>query len=513
MTAVSRVLNSPSPSDLPHRLVLHPFALASAYVLSVFVEVQISPHAMFRSLVIALVAAGILTGLFWALTRNRHKAGVMAAVALFVVLTWHAPLLAATALILLVLVLVLVARIAKAGIPWSKATFALNVLGMVLLGAVAIKAIATGTPSQVAVDLVQGTPTLGTAASQRVEGPPDIYLILLDAYPREDTLQRVFGHDNQPFLTALETRGFDVLPGSRSNYAATKLTMASMLNMKLLHEIEELNPILEGQAEEMSTLRNITGGASALGFVRDQGYEVVANAPGYEETALRRADVFIDGGQLNEFEMILLRPTALAEIIKVAAPDFVASQQRGRVADGLRLIRDVARPAERPRFALIHLPTPHAPLLYGRHGEPRRVDLQRPHDYDADGQTPQEQVEQYREQLDYVNQEILSAVDEMLAQPGIEPVVVIWSDHGSLIDLDTDPDLRLSERVSNLFATRTPGQDDLFADNHTLVNTLPILFNAYLSSSFPMAADRSFVSQQPFLFDWVEIAPDLAEAR
>ena len=32
---------------------------------------------------------------------------------------------------------------------------------------------------------------------------PDIYLIQLDGYPREDTLRRLFDFDNSPFVSAL----------------------------------------------------------------------------------------------------------------------------------------------------------------------------------------------------------------------------------------------------------------------------------------------------------------------
>ena len=41
-------------------------------------------------------------------------------------------------------------------------------------------------------------------------GLPDIYVVLLDAYPRADTLDNDFGYDNSPFLDGLRAEGFDV---------------------------------------------------------------------------------------------------------------------------------------------------------------------------------------------------------------------------------------------------------------------------------------------------------------
>ena len=69
-------------------------------------------------------------------------------------------------------------------------------------------------------------------------GPPDIYVILLDGYPRADTLARLFDFDNGPFLAALEAKGFDVSAGSSSNYMYTELT----LDFALSHAVRPGHP-------------------------------------------------------------------------------------------------------------------------------------------------------------------------------------------------------------------------------------------------------------------------------
>ena len=57
-----------------------------------------------------------------------------------------------------------------------------------------------------------------------------MYVILLDGYPRADTLQETFGIDNTAFTADLEDRGFTVSDGARANYNKTWLTLASMFN-------------------------------------------------------------------------------------------------------------------------------------------------------------------------------------------------------------------------------------------------------------------------------------------
>ena len=82
--------------------------------------------------------------------------------------------------------------------------------------------------------------TVGTAAVQFWSGPhvlapsftasgsggPNVYILMLDGYPRADTLATTFGFDNGPFLAELESRDFDVAEGSRSNYRKTWVTLS-----------------------------------------------------------------------------------------------------------------------------------------------------------------------------------------------------------------------------------------------------------------------------------------------
>jgi len=60
---------------------------------------------------------------------------------------------------------------------------------------------------------------------------PDIYYIILDGYSRDDYLLEYFDYDNSPFLTWLTEQGFYVAQCSQSNYAQTRLSLASSLNM------------------------------------------------------------------------------------------------------------------------------------------------------------------------------------------------------------------------------------------------------------------------------------------
>ena len=62
----------------------------------------------------------------------------------------------------------------------------------------------------------------------------DIYFVILDGYGRSDVLGDLYGLDNSAFLQQLRRRAFYVAGKSRSNYAQTKLSLASTLNLDYL---------------------------------------------------------------------------------------------------------------------------------------------------------------------------------------------------------------------------------------------------------------------------------------
>lgn len=508
---VARFLKSSRAEAASHRYAVHPIVLGGAYVLYLFVEVGVTPHAMFRSLAIAVAATAILTVVATLAVRDRHKGAFVATWVLLIVVGWKTPLLVSGAAALMIVVGLLARRVTGTGLPWPRVTYVLNVLAGLFVLTLGLRILVTGGAGQIVADFRQGGSSgsgVSAAAAERPGQPPDIYLVLLDAYPRGDVLQRVFDYNNEPFLRALEARGFEVSRNSHSNYSLTELTMTSVLNMQLLHDMQQLRPIIERQLEPQPTLRNMINDSRASRLLRQHGYQLVATAAGYEEVALRHVDVFIDSGHINEFEVILMRETALGDLISAVAPHFLGDQYRGRIEAGFDTIRDlVGHQSNQPTFGLIHLPTPHAPIVYGRNGEPREVSVTRPYNYDSTGQTPEEQVSQFRDQLEYVNRMILDSVDDVLASAGSDAVVILWSDHGTRIDLDTETQFRLQERVSNLFAARTPGRSDLFTERHTLVNTLPVLFDAYLGTDIKRSPDRLFVSESTAVFDWIEVHP------
>lgn len=485
------------------RPVLYPAGILAAFVLSLLVWTGVSPYAAGRPLLIAVALGLSLPWLIGLVFGDRDRAGIVAF--LVVLLILPGPVRDAFILLAGVLGLLLAGvlglrlvdgrrRGRRPGrIRWRLITRAMSAITAIILVAIVIAAVQNGRITQIARDLVAEAPVgheAPVARAQTAEAP-SVYLVLLDGYPRADKLQDEFGFDNQSFLESLAQRDFVVAQRSRSNYVATDLTLASMLN----------GGIHSDPGGSTVDTHSLVNDGEILGELRDRGYEVIAFSSGFEGVALRRADRFIDSGQLNEFEWVLLDVSGLNPVLDWLQPTLLADQHRARVLATLDGAKALAREAALgPRFVLVHILGPHSPQAFGPAGEavePRgtKVQFDDSDEYELLG--PDEYSRRLEGQITYLNGRVLGLVDALIeADP--RAVVVVFSDHGSGIREyqdargTSDTDLR----TANLLAVRSPGQASLINDRSTLVNLLPRILRAYTGSG-PADVPETIYGQTP----------------
>ena len=478
--------------DLPW----YPILFAAAWVLNLWVETGVSVLAMARSLVIVVGGVGAILLVAALVSRRPYVAGAITITG-FGLLVSRNPM-QALAVILLAVAIPLAswywARIRHRAFSWQRLTHALNVFCALILGLVIAGGIGPGTLAAVPADLAQhGPATLARALPADVNHEdPNIVVLLLDGYPRADWYGRLFGGDNKAFLDGLEARGFSIADESTSNYMFTQLTLASMFHMRPVPEIPELQPVLDGSMHGHPRLRNTINDNPVFDFLRDRGYRIVTFGPGYEHVALRQGDAYVDGGQLNDFEYELLRATAIERVLLLLDPGFHAEQKRERVRDGLEAFVTVASDDGGPTFAFIHLPSPHLPVVFAADGGAAPL----PPSGDIHGRGPEDQLPAaaYQAQLEFLNGQVLDAIDTALApgRAGAEPVLIIMSDHGA----ERRPQVFESDgnagHYANLFAFRTPGATEVFPEDHSPINTFPRLFNAYFGTSLDEWPDSRY---------------------
>jgi hypothetical protein len=510
------------------RWILHPALIAAAFVLEVALANQVEPPGFIRSLVVAVAAAGALTMAMWGLARDRWLGGMIATGVILVSLSFR-PLGAvfdagrslfgqSGAVILLGVALVLVlaiptwflVRTRRGAAPIrGPATSVLNRLSTILVIVVVIWHVAPDLPGTVA-DLARAKPTV------EVNPPdadlPDIYMVLMDGYPRTDVLASRLDVDNSAFLAELSGLGFEVAPASRSNYTFTQMTLATMFQMRHVDQIPTLAPLIGTSGAHVNALRNAMTSGPVWGALHAAGYQIIVSLPGYEHVALRDvADRVTDHGELNDLERELLARTWLLDLLAVPLPDIFAGPQHDRILNDFDDLERLAREAHtQPVFTWMHIPAPHLPLVLDANGgtlplEPRRFD---PPTVKGFGMTDAQLHAAYRAELSFLDDRLVSVIRTIQASATggrPDPVIVIFSDHGYYYD-----PVDLQARFGNFLAFSTPGAPGLMSGSPTPINFFPLLLNRYLGTDFALSRDRFFVSQGTRrLLDVAEIAdPD-----
>jgi hypothetical protein len=490
---------------------LLPIALPAFHVLRFYVEAGVSPFAVLRVLILATVAGLALWMVASLVLGDTRKGTVLATLAILVFLGGGDPATIALVGVLIAAVTLLLPRLLRVRFPWLFVPGAGNALALILILTLVIRASQTGTLAQGGRDIgwaVAGarTASLGQVTAEVAPEAPDIYVLMLEDYPRADTLARLFSFDNSPFLSALEDRGFTISPKSRANYSNSLLTVLTMLQARHVEAIPELDHLRAGASEDLHpVLRDTLNSGVTLDILRRRGYEIVTAPSGFEQLALRSADRFQESGDLNDFELVVIESTALAKQNEPWFLELLGEQFRHRIRAGFGLPAELSRErSARPRFVFIHIPAPHAPIVFGRNGEAIAVTAQ-PYQYDLSD--PGRFMRLYDAQLEYVNQLTLNTVDDI--GRGAHPTLtIVMSDEGLgwfNSALDPDPEMRPLLLLANLFAARTPGGEDLFGPAITPVNIMPIVLSRYLGVDLPRQPDKGFISSDDAPFDGLEV--------
>ncbi|MDQ4035540.1 MAG: hypothetical protein M3153_06380 [Chloroflexota bacterium] len=489
----------------------------ASLVIGFWLDTVVSPYAAFRSLLVGVAAAATVTLLLTMLLRSRDRAGIAASGLIGILYSKHLveivsdlqrrvePWLFALWTAMVVAALGLTGRLLlKTARSWtrSKMNYVLNRVSILLLAATIGTGIVSGGLAHGVDDLGQGMSLdealrLGSASSTS-SNDPDVYLVLLDGYPRVDVLDHAFEIDNRPFVDALEERGFAVATESHSDYLWTQQSLTSMLHMAYIEDIPRFMDVLERRAPYHPTLRRLVNSNPVFDLARVNGYQIVATGAGFEQVALRDADVYVDGGHLNEFEIKLLTSTFLGDMLAVVAPDLASGAHRDRIEFELRALGEIAA-AERtaPRLVFAHIPAPHQPTVFRRDGSPVTVPISRHFYADSPqerGEPADEFVRRYGDQLEYLNQRIMETVDAIVANSNRPPVIVLWADHGSASRVDwlvtaaadADPDIVL-ERTGTLFAALTPGRTGVFPNDVSPASIFRYLADRYFGTDYGRA--------------------------
>lgn len=489
----------------------HPFLVAAYPVLFLFGQnavQQMSLAPLWPPLGGALAGAAVATGLGRVATGSWRRGALLASLGLALFMSFgHAWNLAGDVLghrRWLVLGYLVVAAIGswlitRRGRGWfAPATRGLNVVATiaVALSIVPIVEFATtarGAPteaSEVALDL----------DPDAIASRPDIYWIVLDRYPNAETLDRLYGFDNSPFIGALRERGFAIAEESWANYWKTAFSLLSTLRMEHLDgaELVDRDPPTFGPVH-----RGLQESVAATATLTSIGYEYVHLGNWWEPSSTNRdADRVLLWAENGEFTSAVLATTALS-LLTPRAPsadaESVSDSTLARSHTTFAFERlEEARERPGPTYVFAHILVPHPPYVFDTDGtEPT-----------ADETAGRSEDEQMLRQLEWANGRVLAAIDRLTDVPADQqPVIVLQADEGPWPDrfwddqrefpwLEATPD-EIQEKFGILNAIRTPGVEPAslgFGARSSPVNTFRMLFNGYFGTDLPLLPDTTYLS-------------------
>ena len=508
------------------RPILYPFAFAAFPVLSLLAAnaPEVDPADAVRALALTLAATGVILIATRTLLRSWDKGATMTSLLLLLFFSYghlyalsrgipaigidvgrHRYLLSAN----LAVVGLAAAYLWRHPVAFGVTRF-LNLASLLAVGlslAQMIGGYVAGWASPSNADPTDESTIPLVAPSQA----PDIYYIVLDAYTRADVLQEKFAYDNRPFLDALESMGFVIADESRSNYAVTRLSIPSALNMGYL---DSLGPPLNPRSKDAAWLDRAGRYSRVRRSLEEAGYKIVAFESAFGITDWVDSDLYLTRsplslsqarafGRINAFETLLIQ-TSLGRLVLDGRTKINAllrteirgphEQHRERISF---VLDNLARTPELsgPKFVFVHLMSPHPPYAFTADGgvapDPAFFTL-------AGEQEPVHGltwVEGYRNQVAFLNSRLLVAIATILQESETEPIIVLQGDHGAL---EVSPD----DRMKILNAYYLPGRASATVyDGISPVNTFRLIFSEYFGAPLGLLEDRSYFSplEQPFL--------------
>ncbi|RIK32593.1 MAG: hypothetical protein DCC56_01925 [Anaerolineae bacterium] len=466
---------------------------------------QIKVEAGWRALIICIAFAGILSLLLRLVLRDWNRAAFLSTLWMalffsyghvFITLTekfsdvdFESWLLLAWLILFLLAILWAVKRS-----PSSPAALNVIALGLALMSLWQIQPeVRKGSVHRVAAENAPVDENL-----TRPENPPDVYYFILDMYTRADLLQEAYGYDNSAFLDALRARGFYVAQCSQSNYVRTELSVASSLNMAYL---QGLDPAFTPDSIKRRVLWDSYKHNAVRYNFETLGYKTIAFATGFAWNELDDVDVFYTpppfSAGMTEFETLFMQTTLAryAQDLGWVDIDQITGQNfRDRTLLVFDSMDDIARMDE-PTFAYVHVISPHPPFVFGPDGE-----YTDPADFWNDKkQYPKDLFARgYQNQLTFLNQKVLEAMDTLIAESDTPPIIILQGDHGPWLQSN-------DKRMWILNAYYLPNHDQGLYPTISPVNSFRYIFDEYFKGNYDMLPDVSYFSPVPKLYNFSEV--------
>ena len=339
---------------------------------------------------------------------------------------------------------------------------------------------------------------------------PDIYYIIPDGYPSDAWLLFAMNYDNAEFTKALKDRGFIVADHAQSNYGASLLSLASVLNLRFFED----NP---SNFSDVDYLRLTIATSEIARQLQRLGYTYVQFVSGVFSPSpladinrdftpngpidILREDTSLGAKALNELRQsgtalwevdFFFRMPFISTYIDTTALRIIRSQLEKlrwgpesppydasapeRFLASIDEVRSIVAMPE-ATFTIVHLLKPHFPVSFNEYGEIIEWIYQ-------------PSPEEFFAEFGFANAKFLEMIDMILQGSENQPVIIFQADHGSTYGHSASPenrstlfDIYAAYFLPDSFAIEIPAQ-------YTLINSFPLILNEVFGADHAPLDDR-----------------------
>jgi hypothetical protein len=504
-------------------LPLYPVLAAAYPVIYLYaqnVKEAIDPAEIFIPLAVSVVATLIVMGIIGALTRA-WAAAALASTLLFVLfftygMTWDwigTYLLGQWVLVSAWLLLAVIGL----SFVWQfhavadRLTLPLNVIsGLALLFNLVIIGLFVFNVRPTSANTGSGVLASGDAPRPAISR--DVYWIILEEYGSQSVLKDDFNYDNTPFLDALRKRGFYIANDSTANYLKTAPSIQSARNLDYLD-----GPALREEAKSADDwgpiYRGLRSEFEVHQFLDSLGYRFVYAGTFWAPMAKHPlAEInYVYDKLTSEFLEVLQRATIM-RAFEDSGPQAPYDWRLNRYNQTAYELRSLTRASTLggPKFVHMQFALDHEPYVF--HSDGTFIT--------ADQASDLTHEQQYVEQLEFTNTQMLKWVDQVLAVPQDQrPIIFLLADEGPWpkgyrqdergFDWTTATPQALKQKFGILNAIYLPDQDPQkagFYSSITPVNEFRVLFNSEFGLHLPLLPDLNYIwPDQSNIYDFIDV--------
>ncbi len=317
---------------------------------------------------------------------------------------------------------------------------------------------------------------------------PDIYFLLFDEYASSKSLKKNYRYDNSQMDSFLKKNGFHVFPESKSNYNFTPFSVASILNMNYIANVDSAEVTIQDYARCNDLIKNNL----VIKYLAANGYEInnlsvfdLLNEPTQAistflpyKTSLITAQTLFNRIRKDLMWMLLTGPFQQKWLTDKYL--FINRDVNGNFEN--RLLEQAAKPGNRPRFFYTHFYYPHPPFYYDATGNLKPAAIIKKEGDSLDTRA-------YLDYLSYANTRVQPMIATLIKSTNGKAVIVVMGDHGF-----RKPVAGTSKEnyFQNMNAVYIPGSNiSSWPDKLSGVNEFRFIFNKLFHTNVPLLEDSS----------------------